>query len=46
MGGSLTGSARRLGVMAKRGDRVAVLKVAGIVIAAVVLIYWLLRWIF
>ena len=46
MGTTLKGSARRLGVMASRGDKVAMLKLAGIIIAVVVLVYWLLRWIF
>jgi blocked-early-in-transport protein 1 len=32
--------------MARQGDRVAVLKVAGIIIAVVVLGYWILSWIF
>jgi blocked early in transport 1 len=43
---SMKGSARRLGVMARQGDRVAVLKVAGIIIAVVIVLYWLLTWIF
>jgi blocked-early-in-transport protein 1 len=34
MTGSLQGSARRLGHMARQGDRVAILKVAGILIGA------------
>ena len=46
MGTSLKGSARRLGTMASQGNKVAVLKLAGIVIAVVVVVYWLLRWIF
>ena len=44
MAGNLRGSAKRLGVMAGRGDKVAVLKVAGIVVGVVVLLYWILSW--
>lgn len=43
---SLKGSARRLGVMASQGNKVAVMKLAGILIAACVVIYWILRLIF
>lgn len=43
---NLKGSASRLTRMAKQGDTVAVLKVAGIVIGAGVLIYIILGWIF
>ncbi|KAL4811381.1 hypothetical protein BDV18DRAFT_155985 [Aspergillus unguis] len=43
---SLTGSASRLTRMAKQGDTVAVLKVAGIVIAAGILLWLILGWIF
>lgn len=46
MGTSLKGSARRLGVMASRGDKVAVLKVAGIIIAVMLVLYWIGKWIF
>ena len=46
MATSLKGSARRLGVMASRGDRVAVLKLAGILIGAGVVLYMLISWIF
>ncbi len=42
----LKGSARRLGVMARQGDRVAVLKLAGIIVVVVVALYYLLSWIF
>ncbi|CZT25397.1 related to SFT1-SNARE-like protein [Ramularia collo-cygni] len=41
---SLKGSARRLGVMASQGNKVAVLKLAGIIIAAVLVLYWLMSW--
>ncbi|CAK3886526.1 related to SFT1-SNARE [Lecanosticta acicola] len=43
---SIKGSARRLGVMASQGNKVAIFKLAGIIIAAVVLVYYLLSWIF
>ncbi|KAK3708433.1 hypothetical protein LTR37_011529 [Vermiconidia calcicola] len=43
---SIKGSARRLGTMASQGNKVAVLKLAGIIIAVVVMLYWLLSWIF
>ncbi|KAK4579920.1 hypothetical protein LTR86_000121 [Recurvomyces mirabilis] len=39
---SLKGSARRLGVMASQGNKVAVLKLAGIIIGVVVLLWWVL----
>jgi blocked-early-in-transport protein 1 len=42
----LKGSARRLGTMAGQGNKVAVLKLAGILIAVCVVGYWLLSWIF
>ncbi|KAK5166919.1 uncharacterized protein LTR77_007648 [Saxophila tyrrhenica] len=42
----LKGSARRLGVMARQGDRVAVLKLAAIIVAVVVALWWMLSWIF
>ena len=42
---SIKGSARRLGVMASRGDKIAVFKLAGILIAIVLLLYWIGRWI-
>nr|POF17790.1 protein transport protein sft1 [Quercus suber] len=44
MGTSLRGSARRLGVMARQGDRVAVLKIAGMVIGAVLLLWYVGGW--
>ncbi|KAJ5755681.1 hypothetical protein N7533_005224 [Penicillium manginii] len=43
---NLKGSASRLTRMAKQGDTTAVLKVAGIVIAAGTAIYLILGWIF
>lgn len=43
---NLKGSASRLTRMARQGDTVAVLKVAGIVIAAGIAIYIVLGWIF
>ncbi|GAB7363386.1 hypothetical protein MBLNU230_g3664t1 [Neophaeotheca triangularis] len=50
MGGSLKGSASRLTRMAKSGDKVAVLKLAGILIVAGVLVWvvggWLWRLLF
>ena len=46
MSTSVKGSASRLGVMARRGDKVAVLKLAGIIVVTVVVLYWLLTWIF
>jgi blocked-early-in-transport protein 1 len=41
---SLKGSARRLGVMASQGNKVAVLKLAGIIVATVVMLWWVLSW--
>ena len=46
MGTSLKGSARRLGVMASQGNKVAVLKLAGIIVAVLVVLYYLVTWIF
>ncbi|KAL2821179.1 hypothetical protein BJX63DRAFT_427851 [Aspergillus granulosus] len=43
---NLKGSANRLTRMARQGDTVAVLKVAGIVIGAGVLLWLILGWIF
>jgi len=45
MSTSLRGSAGRLGRMAKSGDRIAVLKVAGIVITVVFAVWWIGGWI-
>lgn len=41
---SIKGSARRLGVMASQGNKVAVLKLAGIIVATVVVLWWILSW--
>lgn len=46
MTSSLTGSSRRLVTMAQSGNKVAVIKLAGILIGVAVLGYWILRWIF
>ncbi|KXT04698.1 hypothetical protein AC578_2133 [Pseudocercospora eumusae] len=43
---SLKGSARRLGVMAGQGNKVAIFKLAAIIIAVAVVAYWILTWIF
>ncbi|EME89330.1 uncharacterized protein MYCFIDRAFT_28116 [Pseudocercospora fijiensis CIRAD86] len=43
---SLKGSARRLGVMAGQGNKVAIFKLAAIIIAVVMVAYWILSWIF
>ncbi|OJJ05507.1 hypothetical protein ASPVEDRAFT_138892 [Aspergillus versicolor CBS 583.65] len=42
----LTGSASRLTRMARQGDTVAVLKIAGIVVGAGILLWLILGWIF
>lgn len=42
MGTSLSGSASRLTRMAQQGSKVAILKLAGIVVAVVVVLYWVL----
>ncbi|KAK4549392.1 hypothetical protein LTR36_006389 [Oleoguttula mirabilis] len=44
MGTSLKGSARRLGVMASQGNKIAIFKLAGGVVGLVVLLYWVLSW--
>jgi blocked-early-in-transport protein 1 len=41
---SIKGSARRLGVMASQGNKIAVFKLAGIIIATVVVLWWILSW--
>jgi len=46
MSTSLKGSAGRLGRMAQQGNKVAILKLAGIIIAAVILLWWLVGLIF
>ena len=43
---SIKGSAGRLGRMAQQGNTVAIMKLAGIVIAAVVLLWWIWRLVF
>lgn len=46
MSTSLKGSATRLTRMAQQGNRVAILKLAGILIVAVLVVYYLFRLIF
>ncbi|KZZ87364.1 hypothetical protein AAP_05745 [Ascosphaera apis ARSEF 7405] len=46
MSTGLKGSASRLTRMAKQGDRIAILKLGGIVFVVGVLLYYLLKWIF
>ncbi|EMC99711.1 hypothetical protein BAUCODRAFT_119280 [Baudoinia panamericana UAMH 10762] len=41
MGDSLRSSARRLGTMASQGNRVAIFKLAGIIVATVVVLWWI-----
>ncbi|KAF2136397.1 uncharacterized protein K452DRAFT_292428 [Aplosporella prunicola CBS 121167] len=43
---SLKGSAGRLTRMAQAGNKVAVLKLAGILVVIVVLLYWIGGWVF
>ncbi|KAI9659593.1 MAG: hypothetical protein M1831_003674 [Alyxoria varia] len=38
---SLKGSAGRLGRMAQQGNKVAILKLAGILVAVILLLYWI-----
>ncbi|OCT53199.1 Protein transport protein sft1 [Cladophialophora carrionii] len=45
MSTNIRGSAGRLTRMARQGDRVAVLKVAGVVIVAALLVWWVGGWI-
>lgn len=42
MGTSLKGSAGRLTRMAQQGNKVAILKLAGILVAIIVVLYWVL----
>jgi blocked early in transport 1 len=42
MSTSIRGSAGRLGRMAKSGDKIAVLKLAGILVVTVVVLWWVL----
>jgi len=41
---SLKNSAGRLGRMAQSGNKVAIFKLAGIIVAAVVLLWWIASW--
>lgn len=43
---SLQGSAGRLTRMAQQGNKVAILKLAGILIAIVLVLYWIGGWVF
>ena len=43
---SLQGSAGRLTRMAQQGNKVAILKLAGIIIAIVLVLYWVGGWVF
>jgi blocked early in transport 1 len=45
-GTSLKNSAGRLGRMAQSGNRIAILKVAGIIIGVVILLWWIGSWLF
>ena len=45
MSGSIKGSAQRLGRMAQSGNKVAILKLAGIIVAVVVVLWWISRWV-
>ncbi|KAI9835934.1 MAG: hypothetical protein M1819_001832 [Sarea resinae] len=44
MSTSLRGSASRLGRMAQAGNKVAILKLSGMIIGVVVLLWWILSW--
>lgn len=46
MSSSLKGSAGRLGRMAQQGNKVAILKLAGILAVVVIALYWVLGWVF
>ncbi|KAI5297889.1 hypothetical protein KEM55_004115 [Ascosphaera atra] len=46
MGTGLKSSAGRLTHMARQGDRIAIFKLAAMVVVAGVLVYYLLKWIF
>lgn len=46
LGSSLKGSAQRLGRMAQQGNKVAIAKLAGILIGAVIALYYIWRFIF
>ncbi|KAI4828055.1 hypothetical protein E4T45_10310 [Aureobasidium sp. EXF-8846] len=43
---SLQGSAGRLTRMAQQGNKVAILKLAGIIIAVILVLYWIGGWVF
>ncbi|KAG8532747.1 uncharacterized protein KY384_002625 [Bacidia gigantensis] len=43
MSGSIKGSAQRLGRMAQSGNKVAIFKLAGIIVAVVVVLWWILH---
>ena len=45
MSTNIRGSAGRLTRMAKQGDKMAVLKLAGIIVVVVLLVYWIGGWI-
>ncbi|KAK0514936.1 hypothetical protein JMJ35_002315 [Cladonia borealis] len=46
LGSSIKGSAGRLGRMAQQGNKVAILKLSGILIACVVVLWWVVSWFF
>ena len=46
MSTQLKGSAGRLGRMAASGNRVAILKLAGIIVAAFLVLFYLTKWLF
>ncbi|KAI1387361.1 uncharacterized protein F4822DRAFT_406223 [Hypoxylon trugodes] len=46
MSTQLKGSAGRLGRMAASGNKIAILKLSGIIIGTFLVIYYILRWIF
>ncbi|KAI0849858.1 hypothetical protein F5Y00DRAFT_235011 [Daldinia vernicosa] len=46
MSSQLKGSAGRLGRMAASGNKVAILKLSGILIGAFLVLYYILKWIF
>ncbi|KAI1649362.1 uncharacterized protein F4817DRAFT_313912 [Daldinia loculata] len=46
MSSQLKGSAGRLGRMAASGNKVAILKLSGILVGAFLILYYILKWIF
>ncbi|KAI0113308.1 hypothetical protein F4814DRAFT_343010 [Daldinia grandis] len=46
MSSQLKGSAGRLGRMAASGNKIAILKLSGILIGAFLVLYYILKWIF